>query len=99
MAFAVTTLVSRWAVLSMLGWLLHILIDIVTHSLSYYATPFLWPLSDFCVDGIAWWTPWFWMVTYAALALVYTVLWRKGCLWRRRHSGALLDGNDGAAEG
>jgi hypothetical protein len=41
----------------MLGWLLHIAIDIPTHSFRYYATRFLWPVSDFRIDGIAWRTP------------------------------------------
>jgi hypothetical protein len=81
-AFAVVSAVARRPVLPMLGWLMHILIDIPTHSFSYYATRFLWPLSDFRVDGIAWWTPWFWAATYAALAVVYVLMWRKG--WFRR---------------
>ena len=62
------------------GWLLHILIDIPTHSFNYYATRFLWPISDFRVDGIAWWTPWFWVSTYAALDVIYVGLWRKRSL-------------------
>lgn len=79
-AFAVTTIVARRVVYPLLGWLLHILIDIPTHSYSYYATRFLWPVSDFRINGIAWWTPWFWMVTYAVLAAVYVAMWwRGGC--------------------
>lgn len=35
-------------------WGLHILIDIPTHSLALFPTPFLWPISDFKVDGIGW---------------------------------------------
>lgn len=78
LAFTLASLVLRRVVLAMLGWLLHILIDIPTHSFSYYATRFLWPISDFRVDGIAWWTPWFWCATYAALAVVFFALWRTG---------------------
>ena len=78
--FAVTAILARRIVFEMLGWLLHILIDIPTHSFSYYATRFLWPISDFRIDGIPWWTPWFWTATYAALAVVYFLLWRKGWL-------------------
>jgi hypothetical protein len=77
---ALAALLSRRTAAGMLGWLLHILIDIPTHSLRYYATRFLWPLSDFRIDGIAWWTPWFWGATYAALAAVYLALWRAGWL-------------------
>jgi hypothetical protein len=83
-AFGLVSLLARRPVLSMLGWLLHIVIDIPTHSLSYYATRFLWPLSDFRIDGIAWWVPWFWVATYVALAAVYFLMWRKGWLSRAR---------------
>jgi hypothetical protein len=67
LALAAVTVVVRRMVWEMLGWLLHILIDIPTHSYSYYATRFLWPVSDLQVNGVGWWTPWFWGVTYAAL--------------------------------
>jgi hypothetical protein len=89
LVFGIVTLLARRVVWEMIGWLSHILIDIPTHSNSYYATRFLWPLSNFGVDGIAWWTPWFWYSTYAALALVYLILWRKG--WLRRDKAAARD--------
>jgi hypothetical protein len=87
LVFAITSMLARRIVYAMLGWALHILIDIPTHSYSYYATRFLWPLSDFRIDGIAWWTRWFWVATYVALALVYALMWRKhwlsrGKIWR-----------------
>jgi hypothetical protein len=80
LAFGLVSLVARRVVLEMLGWLLHILVDIPTHSLSYYATRFLWPVSGFRIDGIAWRVPWFWAATYVALAAVYALMWRKGYL-------------------
>ncbi len=83
LVFGLTTLLARRVVFELLGWLLHILIDIPTHSFSYYATRFLWPVSDYGVDGIAWWTRWFWIATYVALAVVYFIMWRKRWL---RHS-------------
>jgi hypothetical protein len=39
------------------AWGLHILIDIPTHSLALFPTPFLWPVSDFKVNGIGWDNP------------------------------------------
>ncbi len=84
--FGIACILARRVVYELFGWLLHILIDIPTHSLSYYATRFLWPVSNFRIDGIAWWTRWFWMATYAALAIVFALLWRKGWLGRREHS-------------
>ncbi len=82
--FGAASLIARRVVFEMLGWVLHILIDIFTHSFRYYATRFLWPLSDFRIDGRAWWTPWFWGATYVALAAVYILMWKKG--WLRRCS-------------
>lgn len=78
LVFGAASILSRRILLAGLGWLLHILIDIPTHSLSYYATRFLWPLSDYRIDGIPWWTPWFWAATYGALGVVYFLLWKKG---------------------
>ncbi|HYE22547.1 MAG TPA: metal-dependent hydrolase, partial [Verrucomicrobiae bacterium] len=38
----------------LLGWALHIFIDIFTHTEEFFATPFLFPLSDFKVSVISW---------------------------------------------
>ncbi len=72
----VVWLLMRRPAFSMLGWPLHILIDIPTHSKDMYPTPFLWPVSPFHTGGIAWWTPWFLTATYVALAIVYVSMWR-----------------------
>ena len=80
--FGLSWLALRRPPLALLGWLSHILIDIPTHSYSYYATSFLWPFSDFGIDGLPWWTRWFLVATYAGLAVVYALMWRAG--WLRR---------------
>ncbi len=59
------------------GWLFHILIDIPTHSYQFYPTPFLWPVSGFKVYGISWGTPWFLILNYSAMILVYFLFWRR----------------------
>jgi len=38
----------------LLAWALHIIIDIPTHSYELFPTPFLWPISDFKINGIPW---------------------------------------------
>lgn len=96
LVFGLTTILARRIVYSMLGWLLHIVIDVPTHSFSYYATRFLWPISDFRIDGIAWGTPWFWAATYVALGLVYGVMWRKGWLTRSATAAAGTEAGEGA---
>jgi hypothetical protein len=66
----------------MTGWLLHILIDIPTHTRRLYPTPFLWPLSDFTIDGISWGRPWFLALNYSSLLIVFLLLWLKS---ERKH--------------
>jgi len=39
------------------AWALHIIIDIPTHSLELFPTPFLWPISAYRFDGINWRNP------------------------------------------
>lgn len=69
----------------MLGWLLHILSDIPTHSYRFYPTPFLWPLSSFKFDGFSWGTPWFLIANFTALIIVYVLLfWRHARRRKRR---------------
>jgi hypothetical protein len=40
-----------------LAWPLHILVDMPTHDAAFFPTPFLWPISDFHIDGISWARP------------------------------------------
>jgi hypothetical protein len=58
----------------MLTWALHILIDIPTHSLELFPTPFLWPVSSFKVNGIGWDTPIILILDISLLVLVYVVV-------------------------
>ena len=74
--FGIVWLLARRPVLELLGWSLHILIDIPSHSLRFFATPFLWPLSDYRFNGISWANRWFMLSNYTALLIVYILLWR-----------------------
>ncbi len=40
-----------------LAWPLHILVDIPTHDFTFFPTHFLWPISDFHINGISWGQP------------------------------------------
>jgi hypothetical protein len=65
---------AGWPFWEMTGWMLHILIDIPTHTRRLYPTPFLWPLSDFTIDGISWGRPWFLALNYSSLLIVFLLL-------------------------
>lgn len=64
----------------MLAWGLHIVMDIFTHSDKFFPTPFLWPLSDFHVNGISWGHPAIFIPNITLLLLAY------GYWWYRRHA-------------
>jgi len=63
---------------SMGAWLLHILIDVPSHSYAFYPTPLFWPISGWEFDGISWANGWFIILNYLALLIVYSViLWKE----------------------
>ena len=51
----------------MMAWPLHILYDIPTHSATFFPTPFLWPLSNFHVQGALWSQPYIFFPNWIAL--------------------------------
>ncbi len=67
-------LIEKKPIWEMGGWLLHILIDIPSHSLAFYPTPFLWPVSNFMVNGVSWGQPWFLVLNYSTLFVFYLTL-------------------------
>jgi len=55
----ITVFVIIWAIrkkpfMLLLAWALHIIIDIPTHSYALFPTPFLWPVSEYKMNGIPW---------------------------------------------
>ena len=36
----------------MLAWPMHIIVDFFTHSIEFFPTPILWPISDYRFDGV-----------------------------------------------
>ena len=61
----------------LLAWAIHILIDIPTHSTRFFPTPFLWPISSYVFNGISWATPWFMLVNYGSLIIVFILIYVK----------------------
>ena len=53
-SFLVSLVTGRFPRQITAAWLLHILIDIPTHSRRRWGPRFLWPFSDFAVDGVSW---------------------------------------------
>jgi hypothetical protein len=66
--FGVVSLLLKRPVIEMLAWPLHIVLDTATHSSAFFPTPFLWPISDFHVDGTSWGHP---LIFFPNLALLF----------------------------
>ncbi|MEK7463454.1 MAG: hypothetical protein AAB621_03800 [Patescibacteria group bacterium] len=75
--FGIVFLIFRRPIWELGGWFIHILLDIPTHSYQFYPTPFLWPLSDWKLDGFSWATPWFLILNYSVIIIMYWLLRRK----------------------
>lgn len=75
LVFAIVSWYFRRPIWEMGGWILHILMDIPSHSYAFFPTPFLWPISSFKVNGIPWSAPVFFWTNIALLATVYVLLW------------------------
>ncbi|MBX4211284.1 MAG: hypothetical protein KW806_00575 [Candidatus Yanofskybacteria bacterium] len=62
----------------LLGWPLHILFDIPTHTAEFYPTPIFWPVSHWeFTHGFSWGEPWFMVLNYSLLIIVYVSLYRR----------------------
>lgn len=60
------------------AWLLHILVDIPTHTRRFFPTPFGWPFWSYRFDGINWGVRWFMVLNYTACALMYALVYLIG---------------------
>lgn len=68
----------------LLGWALHILIDIPSHVLAFYPTPFLFPISDYRFPhGTQWSNQWFMMINYSALLVVWGSIFIKNLVGKK----------------
>ena len=60
---------------ALLGWTLHIALDVPTHSSAYYAVTLLYPLSEWRFDGLAWTSPAVLAANWILLAATGAALW------------------------
>ena len=57
----------------LLVWGIHVIIDIPTHSYDLFPTPFLWPISNFKINGISWDRPIVMIINISILLIVYAI--------------------------
>jgi len=73
--FLLVWLIWKKPVWPLLAWGLHILVDIPSHSDTFFPTPFLYPISDFHVNGINWGNPIIFFPNWILLFLAYGGWW------------------------
>jgi hypothetical protein len=62
----------------LLGWALHILIDIPSHGNGFYLTPFLFPVSEYrFTHGIPWSNLYYMIINYSLLLISSLYLFKK----------------------
>jgi len=69
-------LISKELAAAALAYPLHILLDIPTHDKTFFPTPFLFPVSDYRVDGFSWGNAYFMIFNYTSLAAGYYLYFR-----------------------
>jgi len=72
--FLLVWFIRRKPYLPLLAWILHIGIDVWTHTASFFPTPIFFPFSGYVFDGLRWGEPLFMVLNYSALAAVYIFL-------------------------
>lgn len=79
--FGIVWLIRKRPWWPLAGALLHIAIDVPLHEADFFPTPWLWPVSNYTIDGISWAHPVFMLINYSLLAIIYIawVIWS----WRR----------------
>lgn len=70
--FIIIWLILRKPFLPILAWGLHILMDIPTHSYEFFPTPFLWPFSNFKVNGLSWGEPYIMIPNVILLIILFS---------------------------
>ena len=61
----------------MLAWPFHIILDFFTHSIKFFPTPILWPISDYRFDGIPWSNPYIFFGNYICIIILFIYRFKK----------------------
>ena len=72
---AIAYMINKDFCFPMLAWPFHIALDFFTHSVSYFPTPILWPISNYRFDGIPWSNPTIWFANIIGIILIF--IYRK----------------------
>lgn len=65
----------EWWAIAYLGWGMHIIIDIFTHSKRAFSTQIFWPFSNYSFSGISWSSKWFIIINYSVILVLYIIFY------------------------
>jgi len=74
LVFLLALAIFRRPIWELSGWFVHIIMDIPSHSYDFFPTPFLWPVSEFKINGIHWGESWFMILNYSLIILAYLLV-------------------------
>ena len=77
LVFALIYIFKKKIYVWMLGWPLHILVDIPTHSKEFFPTPLFYPLSNITISGIRWSNPYIFFTNWILLITLGIIVFRK----------------------
>ena len=73
-AFICIYIVSKYnkeIAFAMLAWPFHILLDFPFHTKEYFPTKFLYPLTNYSIDGVHWSNPEVWFPNIAGIIILF----------------------------
>lgn len=72
--FLIIWLIYKKPWIPILGWGLHILLDIPSHPIEFFPTPFLFPISNYHFPyGVHWSSPIFMIINYSLLVIIFAI--------------------------
>ncbi|OGZ06296.1 MAG: hypothetical protein A2845_00625 [Candidatus Lloydbacteria bacterium RIFCSPHIGHO2_01_FULL_49_22] len=75
LVFLIVWFIKKKPVWEMLAWGFHVVLDIFTHNLHFFPTPFLWPISGYYFNGHSWGTLEVFIPNLTVLAILYGWWW------------------------
>lgn len=78
LAFSLVYAVKKRPPWEMLGWILHVGIDMFTHVSTFLPTPIFYPISNWTFSlGFSWEEPWFIILNWTGIFIAYAFLFRN----------------------
>jgi len=71
---AVVAIITGSVPVYLWAWLVHIIIDIPSHTRTFLPTPFLWPVSKWKFPGFNWGARWFMILNYLSIVIVLLII-------------------------